>query len=445
MSVTDADSAGPKLVTPVPGPKSRAAAARLAAVECPAFDARRKGRGAQSGEEHASLVYARGLGSNLWDVDGNRFVDLVLGFGALSFGYGAPLVLGALHEAQELLLMALGDVYSSETKVALLEALVRLMPEAGARVLLGLSGADAVTAGLKTAALATGKAGVIAFEGAYHGLSHGPLAACGYRASFREPFAHQTGDFVRFAPYPSEATALDASLNAVRDGLRSGNVGAVLVEPILGRGGCVVPPPAFLPSLAALCKDAGALLVVDEVWTGMGRSGSMLLSVEQGVLADVVCVGKALGGGAPISACIGRGSVMEAWGASGGSAIHTATHFGSPPACAAALAVMQALTPQRLAAIREKGDAFRRVLSERLLGRGVRSVRGRGLIVGIELDGDGARALAVASRMLRAGYLVLTGGTAGNVLTLTPSYEVDARLFEPFAAALDAALNEGAS
>ena len=149
------------------------------------------------------------------------------------------------------------------------EAIAALFPEAGARVMLGLSGADAVTCALKTAALATGKPGVIAFEGAYHGLSYGPLAACGLSASFREPFAAQLGVPVTFAPYPSRddprgaATALEQSLGAVRTALECGTIGAVLVEPLLGRGGCVVPPDSFLPALRSLADDAGALLILD--------------------------------------------------------------------------------------------------------------------------------------------------------------------------------------
>jgi 4-aminobutyrate aminotransferase/(S)-3-amino-2-methylpropionate transaminase len=431
------------MVVAPPGPRSRALAARLAAVESPSVDARREARARESGEDQAPVVYASGQGANVVDVDGNRYVDLAAGFGALVLGHGHPAVAAAVEEQQRSLSLALGDVYAAEAKVELCERVAALAPQPGARVLLGSSGADAVTAALKTAMLATGRAGVVAFEGAYHGLSHGPLAACGLRASFREPFAGQLGSHVTFAPYPdgSDATSLDVALGAVRRALAKGHVGAVLVEPILGRGGCVVPPAGFLPALREACDAAGALLVCDEIWTGLGRSGAMLASAAAGVAADVVCLGKGLGGGLPVSACVGSARAMEAWGAHGGTRIHTATHFGAPLACAAAVATLRALEQERLA---ERAAAVGPRWMERLRGRtsgkGVRVVRGRGLMVGVVLEGGAARALATTRRLLARGWIVLTGGVDGDALTLTPPLGVDEAVLDAFADALAAAL-----
>lgn len=429
----------PHLVTEVPGPESRALATRLAAAECPAAGARRLAREEASGEPFAPIVYREGRGANVWDVDGNRYVDFVAGFGALSFGHGAPFIARAARAQEERLGLALGDVYGSDVKVEVLEALRALHWDREARVMLGLSGADATTAALKTAALASGKAGVIAFEGAYHGLSHGPLAACGLKESFRAPFAGQTGGFVQFAPFPTDAAALARSLAAVRTLLARGDVGAVLVEPILGRGGVVVPPPDFLPELRTLAHEKGALLVADEIWTGLGRSGAALAS--EAARPDIVCVGKALGGGHAISAAIGSGAAMAAWGAHGGATLHTATHFGAPPACAAALAVLERMRhPGFLEDIERRGLLLRAALLEHLADR-VRDVRGRGLMIGVGLR-NGAEALAVMQRMLRRGYIVLTGGVQGDVLTLTPPLDVHESAFEPFARALAASLAE---
>src|SRR5262249_42383622 len=145
--------------------------------------------------------------------------------------------------------LALGDLYPSDAKIALAEKLAELYPARGARALLGQSGSDAVTAALKTAKLATGKPGVVAFDGSYHGLGYGPLAALGLRPSWREAFADQLNPHVAFAPYPGPHVSLDASLGSVERHFRRGDIGAVLVEPVLGRGGCVVPPPTFLPEL----------------------------------------------------------------------------------------------------------------------------------------------------------------------------------------------------
>src|SRR5262245_8468204 len=221
----------------------------MSAVESPAFDARRRERTLRSGEEQLPIVYARGRGANVTDVDGNRYGDLTAGFGAWLLGHPPNAAAEAARSAADELVLALGDVYASEIKVRACEAIAGLFPERGARVMLGLSGADAVTCALKTALLATGKPGVVAFQGSYHGLSHGRLAALGLSPDFRQPFAAQLGIPVTFAPFPRVLGDLDASLSAVRHALSQGNVGAVLVEPLLGRGGCVAPPVSFLPAL----------------------------------------------------------------------------------------------------------------------------------------------------------------------------------------------------
>ena len=375
------------------------------------------------------------------DVDGNRYVDMVAGFGALLLGHRPPRVARAIEAQMQRLWLGLGDVYGSDAKLALCERLVHLLPEPGARVMLGSSGADAVTAALKTAVLATGRAGVLAFEGGYHGLSHGPLAACGLTEAFRAPFAGQLGNHVVFAPYPTTAAELDACKIHVDGALRGRTIGAVLVEPVLGRGGCVVPAPGFLAMLRDACDEAGALLVADEIWTGLGRAGAMLATVTDGVLPDVVCLGKGLGGGLPISACIGRAHAMEAWGAHGGTAIHTATHFGAPLACVAATATLETLEDDKLAARAEQaGTAWREALSSALQRHGVSEVRGRGLMIGIALEGGAPRALSVTRGLLARGYIALTGGRNGDTLTLSPALTISDAQMAAFTAALRDAL-----
>ncbi len=441
-AAAEGEGGGPRIVVPPPGPRSRELAARLSAVESPAFGARRASREAASGEDHAPIVYASGEGSLLTDVDGNRYVDLTCGFGALALGHAPPGPTRAALAQAGRLSLALGDVYASEAKTQLCERLAALYPEPGARVMLGLSGADAVTAALKTCMLATGRPGVVAFEGGYHGLSHGPLAACGYSEAFRAPFAAQLGGHVRFVPYPQRDADLDACKLHVTRALAGKGVGAVLVEPVLGRGGCVVPPDGFLAMLRAACDAAGALLVADEVWTGLGRAGALSRALACGVRPDVFCFGKSLGAGWPVSACVGSAQVMAAWGDHGGTAIHTATHFGAPPSCAAALAYLDALTggalPARAARV---GDAWRAALAAAARGHGVHDVRGVGLMVGVELDGGAPRALATARRLLAAGYIVLTGGTHGDVLTLTPALDAPEELLAAFVPALVSALS----
>ncbi len=223
----------PSVVVGPPGPRSLELTRRLAAVESPAVGLRRQSRAVASGRQFAPIVFASGEGSNVIDADGNRFVDLAAGFGALLLGHSSARIRSVVDAQGARLSLALGDVYASEAKVDLCERLVRLYPRAGARVLLGATGADAVTAALKSAVLATGRPGVVACVGAYHGLSHGPLAACGFSPSFRLPFVGQLGVPARFVPYPSRTDDLPAALSAVVDALRDGSVGAVLVEPIL--------------------------------------------------------------------------------------------------------------------------------------------------------------------------------------------------------------------
>jgi len=437
----------PRLLTAVPGPASRRIAARVREVDCPAFDARREARSLLSGESEDPITYAHGRGANVYDVDGNRYVDLAAGFGALSLGHCPPAVARAVAAQGQRLSLALGDVYAGELKVVLSEALAALFPTRGARVMLGLSGADAITAALKSAVLATGKPGVVAFRGGYHGLSYAPLAVCGLHDSFRVPFEAQLGSFVSFAPYPTGDAEAARSLDVVRGVLRSGACGAVLVEPILGRGGCVVPPAGFLGELRKACDDAGALLIADEIWTGLGRAGSWLatLAAEERVVPDVVCVGKGLGGGLPVSACIGSGDVMRAWGAHGGGAIHTATHFASPLGCAAALATLKELRRERLPArARSVGARWRKRLADSVVGAGGASrVTGRGLMVGVHVEGGAAHALGAARRLLGRGYIVLTGGAQGDVLTLTPPLNVDEALLTAFVPELAEALQRG--
>jgi 4-aminobutyrate aminotransferase-like enzyme len=421
-----------------PGPLSLSYAARLEAAESPAFGARRKARAEVAGAEMSPIVYATGEGSNLIDVDGNRYVDLAAGFGALLLGHAPAKVARALEMQVDRLWMALGDLYASDVKVTLVEKVAALYPQKGARALLGQSGSDAIAAALKTAKLATGRPGVIAFEGAYHGLGYGPLAVCGLKKSWREAFADQLNPHVSFVPYPRVPRDLDFVLSQVEKALDEGNVGAALVEPVLGRGGCVVPPPTFLRELAALTKKAEALLIADEIWTGLGRSGDWLASTAMGALPDLVCLGKGLGGGLPISACIGPDAIMQSWRRDAGEeVVHTATFHGAPLACATAVATLDVLAADGLAErARAVGDKARQALTNALAPvPGVGEVRGAGLMIGVELR-SASVALAVQRALLEAGYIVTLGGLAGEVLIVTPALTIAEGLLEGFTAAL---------
>ncbi|GMV16200.1 MAG: acetylornithine aminotransferase [Polyangiaceae bacterium] len=423
----------PHLRVPPPGPQSRSWLLRYTHAAAPMGPKRRPRQGGLVADVPAStIVYALGKGSNVIDVDGNRYVDLAAGFGALLLGHSHPNLRRVLELQADRLLQALGDVHPADARIALTERLGKLHPSGDGQVILGQSGADAVSAALKTAALHTGKPGVLAFGGAYHGLSYGPLAALGLRESYRAPFAAQLNPHVRFVPYPSDEDSLDESIERARLALAAGDIGAVLVEPILGRGGCLVPPPAFLPELGRLAQRSSALLVADEIWTGLGRSGRLLYSAQHDVAADLVCLGKGLGGGLPISACIGRRDVMQAWSRES-EVVHTSTFAGAPFACAAALATLDTLSRERLP---ERAASVGRRFVQRLRAAGAKA-RGEGLMVGIELDARPGGAVELMRSLLGVGYITTSGGGSREALVLTPPLNIAESLLEAFAVELE--------
>jgi 4-aminobutyrate aminotransferase/(S)-3-amino-2-methylpropionate transaminase len=380
-------------------------------------------------------VWVEAAGSNVLDADGNRYVDLTSGFGVALIGHRHPAVVAAVKAQADRLLHALGDLHPSNVKIELLERMCALSPWSEARAMLSLGGADAMTAALKTAVLATGKTGVTAFEGSYHGLTYGPLAVSGYAERFRAPFQAQLQRDVTFIPWPEDASAIDRALGAVP----KGSLGAIVVEPIQGRGGVRLPPPGFLAALESLCREQGALLIVDEIFTGLGRCGAWWRSVADGVDPDLICVGKALGGGLPISACLGKLSVMKAWGAPDREAIHTGTFYGDPIGAAAALATLDVVEREGYVDVsRERGRAFADSLRAAELPSVV-EVRQAGMMLGLQLSQE-LQALRVARALLERGYLVLPAGAKADVIQLAPAINIGAAQLDGFVDALDRVL-----
>jgi 4-aminobutyrate aminotransferase-like enzyme len=406
----------PALTTSVPGPRSLALASRLAGVES---------RNVTCLEPVAPIFWERAAGANVWDVDGNRYVDLTGAFGVANAGHAHPRVTGAVRDQAERLLHAMGDVHPSRLKVELLESLARHYPGGvPVRSVLGSSGSDAVEIALKTACIATGCAGVVAFEGAYHGLALGALDAT-HRRDFRDPFEARLPRATAFARY---GDALDVRRAAAEC---SAPVGAVLVEPIQGRGGDRIPPEGFLTELRALCDREGWLLVADEIYTGFGRTGRWFACEHDDVIPDLLCVGKGLASGMPISACIGRAEVMDAWPVSTGEALHTQTFLGHPPACAAALASIAVIEEEKLVERAARtGAAALAHLRHLLAGRpGIADVRGRGLLLAVECASPDLVAAACA-RALELGVITLPSGEDGRVLSLSPPLSIDPALLE---------------
>ena len=442
MSLTPLDAAPdadlgcalPEIRSPLPGARGRAWIDRLARSECPAITARRARRADASGSDQDPIVWERALGANVWDPDGNRFVDLTGGFGVASAGHAHPAVIAAVTAQLGRLVHGLGDAFPGTPRIELADALADRLPGGLQQTIFGCSGSEAVEAALKTAMMATGRAGVVAFEGGYHGLSLGVLPVSHYRASFREPFAARLGPSATFLPYGGP---LDAVEVAARD------AGAILVEPVQGRGGCRVPPAGWLRGLRDVADRCSVPLIFDEIFTGFGRAGSFVLSgtaAADGVVPDLLCLGKGLTSGFPLSACVGTVEVMAHWGASRGEALHTSTYLGHPVGCAAALAVLGLCDEglvERGAALGALMEASLVELAGRHPGR-LGAVRGRGAMRGLEVRDGGA--FTVCRALLQRGWLVLPAGVDAEVLCFTPPLTTTAAQWAGAVDALEASL-----
>jgi 4-aminobutyrate aminotransferase-like enzyme len=322
---------------------------------------------------HTGMVWARAEGCRVWDPDGREYLDLSAGFGVAALGHRNPRIQEAI--AAQPVVHALGDLVEAEVT----RELRRRLPRPAK---LGVTGEDAVEIALRTALLATGKAGIVAFEGAYHGTGLLALAATGFE-QFREPFAPWLPGPVYRCAYGDDPGPLP------------GDAGCVIVEPVQGRGGARVPPDGFLEGLRRRCDEAGALLIADEIYCGLGRTGVMWRSGE---LADVICTGKALGGGLPLSAALFRPGLERVWDL-GREDVLTHTHMGNPLACAAALVVLDEV-PELLDRVRAAGERFARA-----------GWHGAGLLRARQGD-----AFAAWDR----GVIVVPAGKDGSLMAATP-------------------------
>ncbi|MEL7058505.1 MAG: aspartate aminotransferase family protein [Acidobacteriota bacterium] len=409
----------PEILVEPPGPASRALAQRLAAAEAPGINTLYRGR--------PGVVWREALGANVLDVDGNLYVDLTAGFGVAALGHRPEPIIAAAERQARRLLHGLGDAAAHEVRVELAERLVELAPVDDAIVHFAVSGADAVEIALKTMLLARpGRDRVLVFEPSYHGLTLGALAASS-RPLFRQPFAAHLHERIVRRPFALPIADLE-------EVLADPHLAGVMLEPIVGREGVLVPPAGWLAELIEAARRHGVLVAVDEIFTGFGRVGSLWAVDADGARPDLVCCGKALGGGYPIAAVLGRRTVLDAW-ASPGEALHTATFVAHPVACAAALAALEALTtpqaapagddPQEAATPIERAQHLGRALAqrfERWVDRHavVSDVRGRGMLWGIELL-EARVAAELVDRCRARGVLLLAGGPEGRVAQLAPS------------------------
>jgi 4-aminobutyrate aminotransferase-like enzyme len=333
------------------------------------------------------MIWARAEGCRVTLADGRELLDLSGGFGVAVLGHRNRRILDAWHA--EPVVHALGDLAEAEVTARLRAALPRPAK-------LGVTGEDAVEIALRTALLATGRPGIVAFDGAYHGTGLLALAAAGFER-FRAPFAPWLPGPVHRRPYGEDPGPLPQ------------DAGCVIVEPVQGRAGSRVPPDGFLQTLRRRCDEGGALLVVDSIYAGLGRVGELWPGEA---VADVLCVGKALGGGLPLSAALFyRDGLEELWRL-GPEDVYTHTHSGNPLACAAALVVLEEV-PRLLDRVTAAGERFER---EGWHGRGLLRAR----------RGD-------AGKALERGVLVVPAGLDGSLIQATPPLTIsDAELDEAF-------------
>jgi len=413
----------PHILTSLPGPRAKALVERDRKVLSPSYT------------RDYPLVVSRGEGAIIEDVDGNRFLDFNAGIAVVSTGHCHPHVVAAIKDQAERLIHMSGTDFYYENMIELGEKLAAIAPgDVDRRVYFGNSGTEAIEATMKLARYHTGRDKFIAFRGAFHGRTLGALSLTGSKAVQRKGFGPLVpGVFhTQFPdPYrcPEGITPEDHAVNCVRaieedlfrTTLPAEEVAAIVVEPIQGEGGYVVPPKVFFEELERLARKHGILLIFDEIQSGMGRTGKMWAADHFGVTPDILTVAKGIASGMPLSAMVARQEVMN-WG----PGAHASTFGGNPVAVAAALATIELLERELVAnAARIGGHIMDRLRSWPAKFKNVGDVRGLGLMIGIEMVRDQAtkeRAPELRDRLVamafERGLLVL--GAGRNVLRLCP-------------------------
>jgi 4-aminobutyrate aminotransferase len=386
----------PRIVGPLPGPRAAAWLKRDERVMSPSYT------------RIYPLVVRRARGAMIEDLDGNRFLDYTAGIAVTAAGHCHPQVVKAIRvQAGRLIHMSGTDFYYTP-QVRLAEVLARIAPGPGQkRVFFTNSGAEAIEAALKLARRHTGRHRAMAFLHAFHGRTYGAMSLSGSKPTQRRGFAPLVPE-IHHARY--------GDIESVRALLRTvcppEELAAIFVEPIQGEGGYIVPPEEFLPGLREICDQYGILLVLDEVQSGIGRTGKMFASEHWNVHGDIVCLAKGIANGLPLGAIVARLEVMD-WP----SGSHASTFGGNPVACAAALETLRLVRSRYCANARRRGDE----LFDALAGMAQRhhhiyEVRGIGLMIGVEIQSGGAPDPAlrdqVIQRAFQHGLLLLPCGTS---------------------------------
>ncbi len=362
---------------------------------------------AQTSDAPIGLEIVRAEGSWLYGAAGRRYLDLIAGIGVSALGHGHPAVMRALTNQSEryLHVMVYGE-YILDSQTNLAAYLAKLLPPSLGRVYFTSSGAEAIEGALKTARKYTGRQEFVAFDGAYHGDTMGALALAG-NESFRAPFGELPGP-VRHLPYDDERAL------AVIDS----TVAAVVIEPVQAEGGVRIPSHSFIQALRRRCADTGALLIFDEVLTGLGRTGRLLALEHFGVVPDMLVLAKALGGGLPLGAFCGSNEVIGTL-AHDPPLGHITTFGGHPLSCATGLAALKVIAEQHLSErARETGEYIVQRLRD-LGSTSVTTIRGIGLLIGIEFD-QALKAHRFVAEAIARGVIINWTLNADRVVRLAP-------------------------
>jgi 4-aminobutyrate aminotransferase len=385
------------------------------------------------------LIIAEARGCFLVDLDGREYLDFACGIAVTALGHGHPRVGAAIHAQVDRLVHVSNGLGYIEPVSRLATALAATLPDPLDTVMFLNSGTEAIEAGLKLARRVTGRPGFVAFDGAFHGRTFGAASVTSSNLNYRAGYAPLLPG-VEIVPFPrpyrdrqTEEQAVSAAVAALRQRLATvtpeSEVAAIVVEPIQGEGGIHPAPESFLRALREVCDEIGALLVVDEIQTGLGRTGTTWAIDTAGIVPDVVAVGKAIANGLPLAAIVARRELHERWG----RGAHGSTFGGNLVACAAGLEVLGTIADEDLAAnARARGGQLAAGL--RQIARSdarIGDVRGRGLMIGVELtqdaatrEPDGELANGVVAAAADRGLLLLTCGSGHEVVRWLPPLDV---------------------
>ena len=431
----------PRLVVPPPGPRAQAVIARDARVM------------SQNYRKDYPLVVDTARGAVVQDVDGNRYLDFAAGIAVVATGHCHPDVVAAIKAQSDRFLHMCATDFFYENVVELAEGLARRAPGPGPwRAFFANSGAEVVEAAVKLARMRTGRQKIVAFYGAFHGRTYGALTLTASKPVQRRGYApllpevlHTHYAYCYRCPVNRHPSTCNVEcLDLLTETMFSTTtdpreVAAVIVEPVQGEGGYVVPHPGFLPRLRAITREHGILLIADEVQCGMGRTGRLFASEHFGLEPDIITLAKGIASGMPLGALLAREDVMK-WD----SGAHGSTFGGNPVSVAAALATLRLLEGGLIENAARVGEGLLATLRARLARhRVVGDVRGLGLMIGVEIvDGDGRPAPELREHILeeafRRGLLLL--GCGRSTIRLAPPLIIDAEDAEVAAGILDAAI-----